>query len=361
MSSSSSKTRKARAARATTRRRPFLLTAEPKFVIEHLDDISPFLQKDLDAHMAQCWKGKKTFTETKKIQTIFKRMALERFMPYDTRVDVMYKRGRDGKIVFSRIIERSPKTKTLHIDHTCVSESERGKGLYKESLELMKRHYRHYNKIVNKVESGKIGSIDHSTRLLIFHKLGYRFQPTVRSEYSTDDNLYFELKPKMGRRRGDVVALLSPVGDTFQYTVLIRRGIEKTINLADIKQCLRPVYVPDTIFIQLGRSVYNGYEKRRVIRMEGEMYITRNPITGKEEVISPDEINPMKTIMKRKGDDAFDIRNYETAYCPLFVHFGPETSVESVDVDTNTHTPSSSSVSTRTATPSSSSTSGYSW
>jgi hypothetical protein len=299
------KTRRARKLRRHTRRRRVNQRGGADYVIINILDTTPELRNEMEAHLQKCWPG---------TNPVRKAYTLATDSEYPTRIDLMYKRGDDGSLVFSRILHHFTEEKSLYIQETCVSESERGRGHYKHSLTAMRAHYprSEFERIVNKVEYETAGGVDHSTRLLVFHKMGYRFQPVTRNPI--EDPLYFKLKDS------DTVAqyvrpIESSNHSSFTYVVKTRAEDEKTININDIDYCISPISLPKTVTIKKGNST----EVREGVKfLMSDGILTKNPETGVEEVTGWDQIDDVK--WERQEGDVFDIANHNKIYCPLFMN-----------------------------------------
>jgi hypothetical protein len=285
----------ARPRKRTRTRRHRRMRGGADYEIVDIREASAELLDEIRAHLQICWPG---------IDSV--EPALRFVSTYKT--DILYKRGSDGRIVFSRLIMQWPRNKILYIQKTCVSPEERNKGHYKNSLAFMRAHYSSkypgvFDTIQNDVEYDTIGAIDHATRLLVFHKLGFRFNPIVDAAGEFDEDLHFILKS------GEVVSIVEPVesGNTsFKYKVRTRTGEEKVIDLTDIDTCNSPIY-------EVKSAVVSG-KSRKVVRSLESGFLTINPVTGAEEEVPFGRIED--TTYGRKGNP-FDPENLNKTYCPL--------------------------------------------
>ncbi len=279
----------------TRKRRQRRMRGGADYEIVDIREASAELLDEIRTHLQICWPG------TDSVEP-----ALRFVSTYKT--DILFKRGSDGRIVFSRLIAQFPQGKILYIQKTCVSPEERNKGHYKNSLAFMRAHYSSkypgvFDTIQNDVEYDTIGAIDHATRLLVFHKLGFRFNPTVDAAGEFDEDLHFVLKS------GEVVIIVGPVESgnaSFKYKVRTRSGEEKVVDLTDIDTCNTPIY-------EVKRAVMSG-KSRKVVRSLESGFLTINPETGAEEEVPFRDIED--TIYGRKGD-TFDRDNLNKTHCPL--------------------------------------------
>ncbi len=288
--------------RSTRRRR---MRGGADYEIINVLDASPELRTEIEKHLQICWP------ETNPVQKAFESASL----PEDpSRIDLMYKRNDDGNIIFSRIILQWVDQESIYIQETCVSPEQRSKGHYKNSLSSMRTHYASnypgiFKHIRNKAEYETIGDIDHLTRLLVFHKLGYRFLPIIK-DYGEDNPLSFKLKGT-----GEIVSLVRQIESTnrssFKYVVKTRDGEEKVIDLTEIEFCQAPIYEPKTVTVKKGDEI----EIREPVRHLGEAgLLTRNSESGKEEVVSwPDIIN----LKWEKKGNSYNPDDIQKIYCPL--------------------------------------------
>lgn len=265
----------------------------------------------LDKHMEQCWEDSKKVSDSLKFAR-----SLDTSEHFPTQIDIMYKENEDDKIVFSRTIYQYPSKKFLYIQNTCVSPEERGKGHYKNSLTAMRSHYPAgvFEKITNNAEYESVGGVDHSTRLLTFHKMGYRFK-TIITDYDEVNPLYAKLKGT-----GEIVSINRPVESanrsTFKYVVKTATGEEKTIDITDIELCQAQVFDPKTVTVKKGNTVHN----REGIKFLGsEGVLTKNPESSKEEIIPWSEIEDVK--FEKKAGSPFNPDNVSKIYCPLYMDF----------------------------------------
>ncbi len=293
------------------RRRTLRRRGGGDYIFMNILEASPELIARLDAHMNQCWDDSTKVSDSLKFA---RRLSESEHNP--TQIDIMYKENEEGNIVFSRTIYQYPSKKFLYISNTCVSLEERGKGHYKNSLTAMRSHYPAgvFERITNSAEYESAGGVDHSTRLLTFHKMGYRFQTEI-TDYDDVNPLYAKLKGT-----GEIVSIIRPVESTnrstFKYIVKTASGEEKTIDIADIDLCQSQVYDPKTVTVKKGNSVHN---REGIKFLGGEGVLTKNPESSEEEIIPWSEIEDVK--FEKKAGSPFNPENVSTIYCPLYMNF----------------------------------------
>lgn len=301
--------RQKRRSRHTLRRRKQRGGAD--YVFMNILEAPPELIARLDAHMEQCWEDSTKVSDSLKFA---RKLSESEHNP--TQIDIMYKENEDDKIVFSRTIYQYPSKKFLYIQNTCVSPEERGKGHYKNSLTAMRSHYPAgvFEKITNMADYESAGGVDHSTRLLTFHKMGYRFKTTI-TDFDEVNPLYAKLKGT-----GEIVSITRPVESanrsTYKYVVNTATGEEKTIDIADIELCQAQVFDPKTVTVKKGNSVHN---REGIKFLGGEGVLTKNPESSEEEIVPWSEIEDVK--FEKKAGSPFDPENVSTIYCPLYMDF----------------------------------------
>ncbi len=294
----SKKTKKQkRKRRATLRKRTkSLLLRIKEYSMLDILDASPELLGEVDTHMSKCW------TDTSHATNALKQLEYSKDRPRD----LMIKRNAEGNIIFSRIVTRIPEANGVYVNYTCVSPEERSKGHYKTSLHVMRKYYEGtpYKYIFNQVETKSAGGMDHSTRLLVFHKLGFRLNPDygiINGEESPP--LVFRLKT------GEIAEYISDKKGASLYTVRTATG-KRDIGIEDIDHCVERQKIPTEIHLFDGsvRPVYGWGEG-------GRGYVTRNPDTGAEEIVYSEDA--LDVTYRPVEGDPYNASLYLDQYCPM--------------------------------------------
>ncbi len=153
------------------------------FIIKNIFDIDKETLKELDEHQTKCWKEKDKIS---RFQANWVKKDKRNFY-------VIYLQNEKDKITFSsvlseQIIRNEP---FIYIRGVCVSPSEQGKGIYKNSLIFVKNYFKHlgFQTIRLNAETETVNEIDQSTRLKIFHKSGLTLDP-ITIDYKNNNKIY---------------------------------------------------------------------------------------------------------------------------------------------------------------------------
>jgi hypothetical protein len=219
----------------------------------------------------------------------------------------------EGAIVFARLLTMLPEEKALSIDLTCVSPSHRGKGYYKSSLAAMRKKFdpEEYKYIINKAEYDTIGDIDHSKRLLVFHKLGYRFNPVSQIGANKYVPTQFKLKT------GEIVQLLEFEDSTEvpSYTVLTKQLKPKLVKVTEIDRCIVPKLIDLGIIVEDGSA--NG---KMIPKNPGDIWeMSETGIKINDTLYSWAQIK--RRFSEPIEGNRFNESLFEKVYCPLIMPF----------------------------------------
>lgn len=272
------------------------------YVFLNLRESTPELRNRITTHMRVCWPDS---NEVEEMYTfIVKRDRNNVFLIY--KMD-------DGELVFSRMITLAPEEKAINIDLTCVSPTHRGKGYYKSSISAMRKKFNPeiFKYIENRAEVDTIGNIDHTKRLEVFHKLGYRLKPL--SQIGADSYVPASFKLKSG----EIVQVLTfdETAAEPSYKVLTRDLKEKVVKLTDIDRCLVPKLEATSLVLDDGSK--NG---KHIEKMAGEKWTMTD-----DGIQVNGTVYPWSKIRRRIAEPAegnrFSPDSYEPAYCSLIMPF----------------------------------------
>lgn len=272
------------------------------YIFVNLLESTPELRNMITEHMRVCWP------ESTEVEDMYESVVSRG----RHNVFLIYRRDGDA-LVFSRMISLAPEKKAINIDLTCVSPSHRGKGYYKSSLVAMRKRFdpEEYKYIENRAEVDTIGNIDHTKRLEVFHKLGYRLNPLAQIGPEGYVPMSFKLKS------GEIVQLLTfdETAAEPSYKVLTRNLKEKVVKLTDIDRCLMPNLEVTSLIFDDGSK--NG---KQVLKKDGEKWEMTD-----DGIVVDGTIYPWAKIRRRIAEPAegnrFSPSSYGPAYCSLIMPF----------------------------------------
>lgn len=191
--------------------------------IHKIKDVSDKILQKLDTLInTHCQPGKFTLTDIRD--------------KYSKNMELLYLFENDIPL-YCLLLDIFPKHKSVYIHDVCVNKEERGKGLFKKSLSLLKSHY---SKLGFKTftldasDSTKETGLDQKARIHIFHSAGFDIN-TETGLFNQSGN-YELFKTIVSLDDGSKFELQSCDGDN--YVVKPINGKEtQTINIKQIVHC----------------------------------------------------------------------------------------------------------------------------
>ena len=189
--------------------------------IRPLNHVSDDTLTRLDTLANECEPGKYSLVQLRDMAT-------------NKKTDILYLLDEDEPIYFT-LLDIFPKHKTIYIHDVCASKSHRGKGLFKKSLTLLKKHYaaKGYTFTLD-ASHRKKGGLDQKARIHIFHSAGFDINP--ETGYFTQQGEYKVINTRVILDTKEKLEIQKRVGDT--YHVTDDEGKTNTIDIGQIEQCL---------------------------------------------------------------------------------------------------------------------------
>jgi len=127
--------------------------------------------------------------------------------------------------------------KMIYIHDVCVAKLHRGKGLFKKSLDFLKKHYskKGYTQFtLDASDSTKEKGLDQKARIHIFHSAG--FDINTETGYFTNSGEYKVIKTMVLLDNNEIVEIQKKEGDN--YYVKNDMGKKYSVDIGQIEKCL---------------------------------------------------------------------------------------------------------------------------
>lgn len=223
--------------------------------IKDINDVSDDILKDLDKLAKKdCQPGKYSLIELRKMVK---------------NMDVLYLLEK-GKPIYFLLLDLFTKHKMVYIHDVCLKKSHRGKGVFKQSLAILKGHYlaKGFTSFtLDASDSVKEKGLDQKARIHIFHSAG--FDVNKETGYFTGSGEYKVIKTRVLLDTKEVVELQENKGDV--YHVQNAKGEKYEINIGEIEKCLdaelQPISCPMIMHLSKtrGRKLPRKTRKTRKI------------------------------------------------------------------------------------------------
>jgi hypothetical protein len=167
--------------------------------------------------------------------------------------DILYLFEKEKPIYFL-LLDRFTKHKMVYIHDVCVSQSHRGKSIFKKSLTFLKRYYlkRGYTSFtLDASDSTKEKGLDQKARLHIFHSAG--FDVNTETGYFTKAGEYKVIKTIVVLDTNETVEIQKREGS--QYHVKNKEGKKSVVSIRQIEKCLdsesNPISCPMIMYLSI--------------------------------------------------------------------------------------------------------------
>ena len=138
--------------------------------------------------------------------------------------------------VYFLLLDRFDKHKTVYIHDVCASKKHRGRGVFKQSIEFLKKYYSKKgfkNFTLDASDSTKEAGLNQKARIHIFHSSG--FDINTETGLFNKSGEYSIIKTIVLLDNGETVEIQKKTGD--KYSVKNKSGKEYSVTIEQIEKC----------------------------------------------------------------------------------------------------------------------------